>query len=263
MVKPRHTKELRPRGLGIRSNIYQARLNLKRIRLGMLQAAERRKEDFFWVIGHGVQLTSHFKVPENTYIVFLQSAGLLGLKEWVYHPLFRRLYEDDTVLGKFIHKTLPDAQVPPYSVFTHWENRMYIPGDTCPNMYFELFDADDPDYDRMCGVKRMGAMFRRYHRHSDGRGVRTGLSTIVRQRPGIYFVSACRGTVFQHPKRLINVGYATMGNVHARPASNIADAANRIRQREAKLGRVVKLRVVAKRPARVIKKRPTNKAKKI
>jgi hypothetical protein len=152
-------------------------------------------------------------------------------------------------------KTLPESQMPSYSGFKNWENRMYLPGEMCPSVYIETFDNKHPEIDAFCGVRRVSAMFRRIHRNTNGVGYRTNVSTIVKQRPGVYFVIACRGTLYQPNTKLMNILQRTGGSPSAAPATNIVGAANTIRRREAQLARPLMLRRrVQKRPARVIKK---------
>ena len=251
MVKP----QKKQKALGIRRNAYVSKIRMNMVRRQILQDVSRRQTtDFFWVIGHGIQLSSFSTVPSNTYIVFLQAPGLLTLKAPVLHRYFYGMYDSEHVMRQFIQGKLSPELTPPYSVFETCFKRIYLPGERYPNVYLEFFDKDDPAYDKVAGVKHVGAMFRRYHHHADGTGVKTTLSTVIKNRPGIYFVSACRGTVYQAPGRLFSVGMATRGSPSATPATNVVGAANTIRRREAKLGRPVIRRVVRKRPARVIKK---------
>lgn len=203
-----------------------------RRRLGVRLPSVRNKLDVYagmtstairWIIGHGTMLTRRIVVPPKTFVVFLAQPGYLTSTGYVSDPEFQKLWTDRTTMSQFIRG---EIRGPNYEPFQTWKKRIYGPGDRMPETYVELFDERGSGmrentrteeryrdtFDQVAGVKRVGGGHV-YH------GLTTTVGNIIRKKgSGIYFVYACRGTVFQHPESLERV-YFQNGTSPARNAS--------------------------------------------
>lgn len=253
MVKQRPPPKKNSR-LGVRPNVIQTKISRVAIRREMVRYISR-KHDTMWVVGHGTQLTIPKRVPQNTAIIFVQRPGLLTSSAMTKDPLFQSLWSFNSTMDKFIQGTLPASQIPPFTGFKTWERRIYLPGEFFPEMFIALHEDKEYELDRFCGVKRVGAVSRRYHRHTDGSGVNTTLSKIIQNRPGVYFVIACRGTVYQYWKNLMNVYKRTDGSPSGLPPMNtLGGAVEGLQKREERAARKIIVRRVARKPARIVKR---------
>jgi len=218
---------------------------------------------FLWVIGHGQQLRTKMTVPRGVYVVFLSRAGYLGsLNEIIENkPKFMPLWRERAKMRDFILGKLPESNIPNAPRFRTWSKRMYGPGDSMPDVYLELFDDSinhnmKIEYDALCGVHTVGQGSGAAYKYKA-----RGIHAIIRAKgPGIYFVAACRGTVFQRKsslRRVLEENFARHRGAHViTPAQNVIRAANEIRlaenQREQKVKRAMIRRRIQKIRARKV-----------
>lgn len=220
MVKPVAASQKKKKVLGVRRPGRRVAVRLPSVRNKLEAYAGMSQTPIRWIIGHGTLLTRRIVVPPKTFVVFLASPGFLTSTGYASNPEFLRLWSDRTAMSQFIRG---EIQGPRNEPFQTWRRRVYGPGDSMPDTYVELFDergsgmrentADEERYrdafDQVAGVKRVGGGHI-YH------GLTTTVGNIIRKKgAGIYFVYACRGTVFQHPKSLERV-YQQNGTSHAR-----------------------------------------------
>lgn len=220
----------------------------------MKKYAMQTATKFYWVIGHGQQLRTRMTVPRGVYVVFLAKAGYLSsLNEIIQNkPKFMPLWLQRSKMRDFVLGKLPDSNIPNAPRFRTWNKRMYGPGDLMPDVYIELFDDSinhdmKVEYDALCGVHTVGQGSGAAYKYRA-----RGIHAIIRAKgPGIYFVAACRGTVFQKPsslQRVLQENFQNYEGAHViTPAQNVIRAANRIRLAENQREQRVKHAMIRRR----------------
>jgi hypothetical protein len=209
--------------LGVRRPGRRIAVRLPSVRNKLGAYAGMSQTPIRWIVGHGTLLTHRVVVPPKTFVVFLAQPGFLTSTGYASNPEFLKLWTDRTAMSQFIRG---EIQGPRNEPFQTWHRRVYGPGDRMPDTYVELFDLQGSGmrenttneqryrdaFDQVAGVKRVGGGHI-YH------GLITTVGRIIRKKgAGIYFVYACRGTVFQHPESLERV-YLRGGST---PASNVS-----------------------------------------
>lgn len=154
--------------------------------------------NFAIAIGHGQHKPSlpPVLVPDNIYVVFMTAPGYLGHLQNTTSQKFQNVFSNKNKVRQLIRGTLPVNQRP--SLVTNkqwdWKKHIYPPRALIANHELELFDRNNPSYDRISGV-----WFLRDPSSSIGHGLTVNLQQIlneVRQRETgkvMLFISGCRG----------------------------------------------------------------------
>jgi hypothetical protein len=153
--------------------------------------AMRPNTNIKWSIAHGrytdPSRLRHFSVPEGVYVSLVSVPGFPVSKNIIYHPTFHTLHRNIRLTKEFIRHRIPMRNLPTALRYFYSKNpRIYLPGDSIADLELEYKDPD-PYTNIFLGVKSLK------HHSKSFTNSSVHLSNIL-NRPGVYFIIACRGT---------------------------------------------------------------------
>ena len=110
-----------------------------------------------FLIAHGLQLPTEFKVPDNVHIVFLSDPGY-PLNTRVVNAKYKRLAVNLRMFREFIRGTLPQNNIPNQLKLRNWKwyEHVYLPKSKCKNLDIEVYDRLNPNLDQLVGLRYAG-----------------------------------------------------------------------------------------------------------
>ena len=110
-----------------------------------------------FLIAHGLQLPTEFKVPDNVHIVFLSDPGY-PLSSGVINAKYKRLAVNLRMFREFIRGTLPQNNIPNQLKLRNWKwyEHVYLPKSKCKNLDIEVYDRLNPNLDQLVGLRYAG-----------------------------------------------------------------------------------------------------------
>lgn len=150
---------------------------------------------FYWVVGHGITLRDTTVVPPNTWVIFLSKPGHVLLADAYTKPMFKdRIIKDTQLTRELALGNIPKEQLDTIRLhISSWKDYIYGPGDKLPNTYI-TFQPSGP-------TNTLIPVLGKHDTSKPGDtklvGVKTAVNRIIENKPGIYFIVACRATVKQ------------------------------------------------------------------
>jgi len=110
-----------------------------------------------FLIAHGMQLSTEFKVPNNVHVVFLSDPGY-PLNSQVVNVKYKRLAGNLRMFREFIRGTLPQNNIPNQLKLRNWKwyEHVYLPESRCKNMDIQVYDRQHSGLDQLMGLRYAG-----------------------------------------------------------------------------------------------------------
>jgi hypothetical protein len=155
---------------------------------------------FYWVVGHGKTLRGFTEVPPNTWVVFLSKPGHALLDEPFTKPIFKNQIIKDTEITRSIAiSNFPKEKLPGIRLHSSsWKDYIYGPGNRLPLTYVTFKPSGEQNnLNQILGVNDTS----KPDVNARHKGIDTSVNQVIAQRPGIYFIAACRPTQKQIQNR--------------------------------------------------------------